>query len=226
MKTFKIHLIRHGITQGNLDGRYIGISDIPLCSEGIEELESLKECFEYPYVQKTYSSPLIRCVETAKIIHPDTFIETVDDLIEYNFGEFEGKSIDELKHNQRYIEWFNGGMMSTPDGGDIKSDFDARCDRGFLYVLKDMMKNDITNACLVAHGGVIMSLLARHGLPQRPASEWFVANGRGYIVNCTAQLWGMGEAFEVFNAIPLGDEDTHNAKGYEFINIQNDEEQC
>ena len=42
MKTFKLHLIRHGLTAGNLDGRYIGGgTDLPLCSEGRAQLAEL-----------------------------------------------------------------------------------------------------------------------------------------------------------------------------------------
>ena len=48
MKTFKLHLIRHGLTSGNLQGLYIGSgTDIPLCDEGRAQLAELKERFEY-----------------------------------------------------------------------------------------------------------------------------------------------------------------------------------
>ena len=51
MKTFKLHLIRHGMTAGNLQGLYIGSgTDIPLCDEGRAQLNELKERFEYPQV--------------------------------------------------------------------------------------------------------------------------------------------------------------------------------
>ena len=66
MKTFKLHLIRHGITAGNLQGLYIGSgTDIPLCDEGRAQLADLKERFEYPQVDTVFSSPLMRAVETA-----------------------------------------------------------------------------------------------------------------------------------------------------------------
>ena len=47
MKTFKLHLIRHGLTAGNLDGRYIGGgTDLPLCDEGRAQLAELQARFE------------------------------------------------------------------------------------------------------------------------------------------------------------------------------------
>ena len=58
MKTFKLHLIRHGMTAGNLQGLYIGSgTDIPLCDEGRAQLKELKERFEYPQVDTVFSSP-------------------------------------------------------------------------------------------------------------------------------------------------------------------------
>ena len=48
MKTFKLHLIRHGLTSGNLQGLYIGSgTDIPLCDEGRAQLAELKERFSH-----------------------------------------------------------------------------------------------------------------------------------------------------------------------------------
>ena len=88
MKTFKLHLIRHGMTAGNLQGLYIGSgTDIPLCDEGRAQLAELKERFEYPQVDTVFSSPLLRAVETANILFPDakhTF--TVHDLREAGFA--------------------------------------------------------------------------------------------------------------------------------------------
>lgn len=57
MKTFKLHLIRHGMTAGNLQGLYIGSgTDLPLCDEGRAQLAELKERFVYPQVD-TVSPP-------------------------------------------------------------------------------------------------------------------------------------------------------------------------
>ena len=46
MKTYTIHFIRHALTQGSLDGRYIGQTDEELCKEGIEQLEAMKIAYE------------------------------------------------------------------------------------------------------------------------------------------------------------------------------------
>ena len=91
MKTFKLHLIRHGLTAGNLQGLYIGSgTDIPLCDEGRAQLAELKERFEYPQVDTVFSSPLMRAVETANILFPNaTHQFSVHALREASFGVFE-----------------------------------------------------------------------------------------------------------------------------------------
>ena len=54
MKTFKLHLIRHGITAGNLQGLYIGSgTDIPLCDEGRAQLADLS-ISKFPITQDLF----------------------------------------------------------------------------------------------------------------------------------------------------------------------------
>ena len=102
MKTFKLHLIRHGLTSGNLQGLYIGSgTDIPLCDEGRAQLAELKERFEYPQVDTVFSSPLMRAVETANILFPNaTHQFSVHDLREAGFGVFENHPVKELVKNR------------------------------------------------------------------------------------------------------------------------------
>ena len=92
MKNYYIYLIRHGITQGNLDGKYIGQTNLSLCPEGKRRIEQFCADGVYPDVEKVYSSPLARCLETAEIIYPDNKLMIVDELSEMNFGDFEGKT--------------------------------------------------------------------------------------------------------------------------------------
>ena len=70
MRTYKIHLIRHGLTRGNLEGRYIGVTDLPLCPQGRAQLEELLEQGEYPMVERVYVSPLLRARQTAQLLFP------------------------------------------------------------------------------------------------------------------------------------------------------------
>ena len=69
MKYYKLHLIRHGLTEGNLKGLYIGSgSDLPLCAEGRAQLKTLKKDFGYPQVPLVFTSPMLRATQTAEIL--------------------------------------------------------------------------------------------------------------------------------------------------------------
>ena len=134
MKTFKLHLIRHGITAGNLQGLYIGSgTDLPLCDEGRAQLADLKERFEYPQVDTVFSSPLLRAVETANILFPNAAHQfTVHDLREAGFGEFEGKPVKELVHDEDFKKWITPGSGYVPDGAEPTEQFHARCAESLL----------------------------------------------------------------------------------------------
>ena len=99
MKNYTIYLIRHGITEGNLQGKYIGLTDLPLCDEGYYAINRYAHDRLYPTVQKVYSSPLKRCLETADIIYPDRYVKQIDNIAECDFGEFEGKTQEESIEN-------------------------------------------------------------------------------------------------------------------------------
>ena len=79
-----ICLIRHGITQGNTMGRYIGITDEPLCPQGIALLKERN----YPPARRIYISPLKRCMMTAQILYPGQEYVIQADMAECDFGMF------------------------------------------------------------------------------------------------------------------------------------------
>ena len=80
MRDTIIHLIRHGETLANTEKKYIGRTDLPITEEAKEELEALLEDGIYPAVGAVYSSPLKRCLQTARIIYPGKPLMAVEDL--------------------------------------------------------------------------------------------------------------------------------------------------
>lgn len=210
MKAYRLYLIRHGITQGNLDGRYIGSTDLPLCEEGIKNIESLRDNFEYPKVQKVYTSPLMRSVQTANIIYPDAWTVTVDALKEMDFGEFENRSMQDLSADPSFKTWIESNMATAPKNGETKEQFSLRICKGFESILMDMMKNEITAAALVGHIGVFASLLAQFGMPRRSPLEWQIEPGEGVSLLTSAQMWSRDRMLEVFDPLPYGKQEMDN----------------
>ena len=90
----KILFIRHGQTQLNAEGRWLGSTDAPLSEAGKEVLRDKKNIIEkYKPVQKLYCSPMKRCLETAQIYFEEMndTKEIINNLKERCFGDFEGK---------------------------------------------------------------------------------------------------------------------------------------
>src|SRR5574344_1051650 len=114
MVTYKLYLIRHGMTDGNKEGYYTGRTDVPLCKEGIEQLNSMSKLYEYPDVQEIYCSPLLRCRQTAEILYPDRSLTLVDDLMELSLGDFEGKKINDLQKDEIYQKWLRDSLHNPP----------------------------------------------------------------------------------------------------------------
>ena len=96
MKT--IAFIRHGMTQGNLEKRYIGRTDQPLCEHGTVQAQTLAN-IGLPDCDFVFASPYLRCLQTAHILFPDQQIDILDELRECDFGDFEGKTAEELEQD-------------------------------------------------------------------------------------------------------------------------------
>lgn len=211
LKAYRLYLIRHGLTKANEDGRYIGTTDLPLSDEGKEKIISLKENYEYPKVQKVYTSPLARAVQTANLIYPDNYTVNVDSLREYSFGEFENRSIEDLAKDPTYIQWVREGMITPPNGGESKEQFAQRIFSGFNNLLIDMMKEVVTSVAVICHSGIISALLARYGLPRRSPTDWNIKPGEGYCLLTSVQMWTKDQLFEVCDTIPYGKQEYNSA---------------
>ncbi len=200
MRTLKIHLIRHGATDANYKGQYIGCkTDIPLSPEGLSELRLLKENMEYPEAEAVYSSPLLRCRQTAAVLYPEKSVIPVNNLREYDFGVFEGKTASELEGNPYFKPWA-AGKISAPPEGEENSEFIKRLCLGLNEIVLDMLEKDLHETAVIMHGGAIMMLLGACAVPQHKPVEWTADNGRGYSIRITPSLYhksGIVEAYDI-----------------------------
>ena len=201
MRTDKLHLIRHGMTEGNENGQYIGLTDIKITTNGIIELEKLRDAGIYPKCDLVFSSPLSRAVETAKIIYPEKEVLINHKFKEIDFGEFEGKTPEDLKDRQDYADWLAGKLPAAP-GGESAMDFATRLCTGIGETVRYMMDNDCYYASIVMHGGAIMTLLSVAALPRMKMAQWACGNGRGYTVSITPSLYQRSGVLEVVSEIP------------------------
>ena len=213
MKSYTIHLIRHGITQGNLLGQYVGRTDLPLASEGIAQLEKLKQSNPYPTAQVYYCSPLKRCIQTLNILYPDAQPIVIPDFRETDFGDWEGKTAKELaEESEDFSKWVENSGVITPPNGENGGVFMQRVCAAFEKVVEGMMRSGVTSAVIIAHGGTIMSILSAYGLPRANFYDWMTDNGCGYSLRITPGLWMRSMVAEVYAAIPAKQADGEDSQ--------------
>lgn len=218
MKGYRIAFIRHGMTEANEDGRYIGITDLPLSSQGAQALYDKLEKYEYPPAQKVYTSPLKRCKQTVSILQPNRLTVELPELVEMDFGDFENKKISDLMDTEEYKAFIKGGLDNPPPGGESLRDVVNRCYKALQIIISDMMYEGLTNVAVVTHGGIIMNMLSCFGVPKRQPMDYSCDFGEGFEVMVTASMWQRSEAFEVMGTYPAGEV----IEEYSFADIDSD----
>ena len=208
MKTYRIYFIRHGLIEGNIKGQYIGRTDAPLIPEALAMLQAMKENYIYPEVDEYFTSPMLRCRQTMAALYPGAEPIVVPDLVEYSFGEFEGKTAGELADNEDYKRWTGEkGADFAPKGGEDTNHFIARVGAAFNSIVEYMMREGKRDAVICTHGGVISAILATYGLPQRRMSDWECMSGKGFCISITPTVWMRGGMFEVIGLFPFEKDD-------------------
>ncbi|GFP74125.1 histidine phosphatase family protein [Clostridium fungisolvens] len=159
----KLILIRHGETEGNLNGIYQGIKDYPLSEEGKLQNLKLKSKLENINVDKVYYSTMERAKKTADAIFDFSssaiYFEENLSFNEINFGLWDGKDYKYISKNyseqfQSFIDDFK--IFKFPEGESFK-DFYNRVSEGIRKIIKVSKEED--NIAIVAHGGTIRVIL-------------------------------------------------------------------
>lgn len=170
----KLLLIRHGATAGNLERRFIGSTDEPLCENGVAQALRLRTALPRPDI--LFASPMLRTRQTAELAFPDMAAKFVPGLRESDFGIFEGYTAAELAHDPEFIAWTDSSCADpAPPRGESVSAFRARCVEAFRMAA-DGLPEDCT-AAFVIHGGVIMALMDALAESKGDFYRWHIGCG-------------------------------------------------
>jgi alpha-ribazole phosphatase len=181
-----ILLMRHSRTTGNIQRRYVGATDEPLCEEGIALAHDSGIDTGTAIV---YVSPLSRARETARIKFPNAQLNIVGDLKEMDFGDFEGRTASEMERDEAYVKWLESRCTLPCPNGEGITDFSDRVCAAFDGIVRACIKNGDKQLVIVAHGGSIMSILSRYAKPEREYYEWYVDNCCGYRTQLDEASW-------------------------------------
>ncbi len=157
----KIFLIRHGQIEYGSEKRYIGMTDIPLSNTGIEQVTKLKKFFSGVAIEKAFTSPLKRCMQTAEILLEGSNISwvVVDELREINMGEWENQTLDYIKDHFHEMYDKRGSNIDTfvPPGGESFEQLQKRV----MPVFESIALNTTRNTLIISHAGVNRVILSK-----------------------------------------------------------------
>lgn len=167
----KLYIIRHGQTDWNIAKKIQGRQDIPLNERGHFQAQCLGKAMENRPITAVFSSPQIRAMETAIAVASPAcvLVIPVRDLMEINYGVWEGKTEEELLRDDRalYEAWWSHPAETAPPEGESINQVNERCRQAWKEI-KPQLTGD---AAIVAHGGLLA-----HFMEQLLGSESIAAS--------------------------------------------------
>ena len=182
----RIHIIRHGITAGNLKNLMYSNTDLPLLRTGVEQIAELAEQNTYPVCENAnyYTSGLLRTEQTLLLIYGQVEHKKIWDLREMEFGKYENRTFEELNNDPEYLEWFSDETGEVPiPGGESINGFKRRVITGFKEVLSDHFRSESADSIVVCHGGPISAIM-EYCFPDEKEHmfRWMPDPGHGYTI--------------------------------------------
>jgi broad specificity phosphatase PhoE len=148
----EIVLVRHGATEWSVSGRHTGRTDVPLTEEGRAQARAVGAALDGRTFAAVFVSPMSRARETCRLAGYGDEAEVVDDLREWDYGEYEGRTTAEIRTEVPNWTVWDGDL---PDG-ESRADLGARADR----VIGRAMAVD-GDVALFAHGHILRVVTAR-----------------------------------------------------------------
>jgi broad specificity phosphatase PhoE len=148
----KVYLLRHGETEWSLNGRHTGVTDIPLTENGRIAARLLKPILATVTFTLVLTSPLQRARETCELAGLGQFANVEPDLIEWNYGEYDGLTTEQIRSTRPGWSVFRDGCP----GGESPEQVGARAHRVITKV-----RTAAGNVALFGHGHFTRVLAAR-----------------------------------------------------------------
>ena len=170
-----VYFARHGETEWSLSGQHTGLTDLPLTERGERNARRLGERLKGLSFAKVFTSPLQRARRTCELAGFGDRAEIDPDLVEWNYGEYEGKRTEEIHAKRPDWQLFRDGCP----GGESPQQVGARADR----VIKRI--RGIQGNVLIFSSGHILRVLTARWLGLEPV-------GGQYFLLSTASLSELG----------------------------------
>jgi broad specificity phosphatase PhoE len=157
MELNKVHLIRHGHSQANMDQLVCGQLDSPLSKQGVLEIKQASASLDIKKLTHLpcFCSPLIRARDTANLLGFENIIIR-DNLMETNTGDYSEKRFSEVtKINPEFDHFMTNLDAIYPKGESTRN----MLDRVWYFFLNDPDVQKLDEIVIVAHGGPLNSIV-------------------------------------------------------------------
>lgn len=168
-------LVRHGHVEGIQPPCFRGRAELPLTPLGERQAHALRNRIAMEWQpDAVYSSPLSRCLLTASTVAQpfDLVVEPVDDLIDFDYGQWQGLTYDEVHTGwpEAWARWRNTPHLVTIPGGESLQAVTARSVRAFHDILNHHRGQTVV---IVSHNTVNRVLLL-HALDLPQQRYWSI----------------------------------------------------
>src|SRR5580700_10270074 len=162
-----VYLARHGETAWSLSGQHTGRTDLPLTDRGERNARALGERLRGLTFSKVFTSPLLRATRTCELAGFGRAAEIDPDLVEWDYGQYEGRRTVEIHAERPDWQLFRDGCP----GGESPEQVASRADRIIQRVRS--MQEDV----LLFSSGHFLRMLAARWLGLEPAAGRFFLLG-------------------------------------------------
>lgn len=148
----KVYLVRHGETAWTRSGQHTGRTDIPLTERGERDARDLGARLRGLTFAKVLTSPLQRARRTGELAGFDESMELDPYLMEWDYGDYEGRSTSDIRAERPGWRLFEDGCP----GGETLAELSTRADR-----VIDRIRALEGDVLVFAHGHLLRILMAR-----------------------------------------------------------------
>jgi len=173
------YLARHGETAWSLTGQHTGLTDLPLTERGERNARQLGERLKGLTFARVFTSPLRRAARTCELAGFAADATVDHDLLEWNYGEYEGRRTAEIRAERPDWQLFRDGCP----GGETPDEVGVRADRVLSRV------RAVDGDVLLFSSGHFLRVLAARWLGLEPGA------GRFFLLS-TASLSALGYEHE------------------------------
>jgi len=160
-----VYLARHGETAWSLSGQHTGLTDLPLTDRGERNAHKLGEQLRGRSFARVFTSPLRRAARTCELTGFGAQADIDRDLLEWNYGEYEGLRTAEIHAKRPDWQLFRDGCP----GGESPGEVGARADR-----VVNRVRAVEGNVLIFSSGHFLRVLTARWLGLEPPAGRYFL----------------------------------------------------